>query len=427
MTPHEASTLDRLWDDVPVGAPPLADLVRGGRTMRRRARLRVAGGAAALTLVVVAGSTLAANTVFDAADPRPDDQVPAAVDPPTAPAGQRLVGAGRAVVAVPADWNAYGLKGCELVAKDTIWFELESTGVDLDCPSVAYRSPTVKISPLDTEGGKAAKKFATRPRVVDGVEVLRELARCPDEGFCIGDTTMRLVVVPSENVAFTISGPMDAHKMLDAIADSVQILPEGYTTVPFVEGDNVAAWKTAIAEAGLVPDGALPECEDVVSPQAGVVTNALCEAHPRIRLEPGPGSVAALGSTVTLFPTVTPSVDLRGQWRLTSALLHGQAFDAPEGAHLTLVVSEAGDQADGEGQAHAGCTVVRLDPQINGSSVTLRELDRGSRRSCPSNYQDSHLDEPYLRAVTTIDRAMRSGEELTLTGPDVRLTFVKTG
>ncbi len=89
MTPHDAkTTLDRLWDDVPVGTPPIGALVRGGKTMRRRARLRAAGGAAALILAVVAGSTVAANTVFDSANPRPDGEVPSAVEPPTAPADQ---------------------------------------------------------------------------------------------------------------------------------------------------------------------------------------------------------------------------------------------------------------------------------------------------------------------------------------------------
>ncbi len=366
MTPHDKNTLDRLWDEVPVGTPPIDDLVRGGKTLRRRARLRVAGGAAALTLAVVAGSTVAANTLFGSADPRPDGEVPAAVDAPTAPAGQRLVGAGRAVVAVPAGWNAYGFTGCEPAAKDTIWFELESSGVDYDCPSVTHQHPTVKVSPLGTDGGKSAVKFATRPRVVDGVEVFRELFACPDDAFCIGDTTMRLVVVPSENVAFTISGPMDDHKALDAIADSVQILPEGYTTVPYIEGNNLAAWKTAIAEAGLVPDGALPECEDVVTPQAGVLTNASCEAQPRIRLEPGPGSVAALGSTVTLFPSETPGEPLdpstsdsevgglNGTWAVRGLV-------GPDGGSV-LVGPYAGKLEmtfkDGEMSGNSGCNTV---------------------------------------------------------------------
>mgnify|MGYP000032298378 CR=1 FL=1 len=354
MTPHDPkNTLDRFWDDVPVGAPPLDALVRGGKTMRRRARLRAAGAAAALTLVVVAGSTVAANTVFDGASPRPDGEVPAAVDAPTAPAGQRLVGAGRAVVAVPAGWNAYGLKGCEPAAKDTIWFEVERSGADLDCPSVTYTSPTVKISTLDSDGGKAARWLATRPRVVDGIEVFRELVACPDDAFCIGDTTVRLVVVPSEDVAFTISGPMDTHKTLDAIADSIQILPEGYTTVPFVEGNNLAAWKTAVAEAGLVPDGALPECEDVLTPKPGVVTNALCDANPPVRPDPAPGTVVAVGTTVTLFPPSPAALslpcdeseqtmvmwDLAGPGEPTPA----QAV-APHAGALTLVEQEsAGD------------------------------------------------------------------------------------
>lgn len=344
MTAHDSkNTLDRLWEGVPVGTPPLEDLVRGGRAMRRRARLRAGGGAAALTLAVVAGSTVAANTVFDGTSPRPGDGAPTLADAPTAPVGQRLVGAGRAVVAVPAGWNAYGLRGCEPSAKSTIWFELESSGADLDCPSVAHKSPTVKISTLDSDGGKAAKKFATRPRVVDGVEVFRELVACPDDAFCIGDTAVRLVVVPTENVAFTISGPIRAHETLDAIADSVQILPENYTTVPFVEGNYPLAWNAAIAEAGLLPDGRLPTCGQ----------GDVCVSHPRVLPDPAPGTVVAVGSTVTLFPTTVPgeSVDLpTSEWEPgdpSQLALYGGIVSIGEQGCVVLTAPGAGIEGYG--------------------------------------------------------------------------------
>lgn len=307
MTQHDDKlTLDRLWDDVPVGAPPLDALVRGGRAMRRRARLRVAGGAAALTLAVVAGSTVAANTAFDGADPRPDGEVPAAVDAPPAPAGQRLVGVGRVVVAVPADWGTNELDGCGSPEEPTVWFPVENT--PLDCFTFPHGVASVQFTTLDTDEGRQAARHATTSTEVDGVEVRRGVFECPPTADCLfsPDAAPGYVVVPREDVVITLFGPERAQDLLDAIADSVQILPAGYTTVPFVEGNNLAAWKTAIAEAGLVPDGALPECEDVVTPEADAFTNASCEADPRIRTEPAPGSVAAVGSTVTLFPSETP-------------------------------------------------------------------------------------------------------------------------
>lgn len=307
MTPHDSkTTLDRLWDDVPVGNPPIDDLVRGGKTMRRRARLRAAGAAAALTLVVVAGTTVAANTVFDGGPPRPDREVPAAdVTAPTAPAGQRLVGMGRVVVAVPAEWGTNELDGCGSPAEPTGWFPIETP---LDCVTFPYRVASVQFTTLDTDEGRQAAKHATTSTEVDGVEVRRGIFECPPIAECLfsPNAAPEYVVVPSEDVVITLFGPERVQDTLDAIADSVQILPEGYTTVPFVEGNNLAAWKAAIAEAGLVPDGAPPECEDVLTPQPGVSTSALCEARPRMRLEPGPGSVVVVGSTVTLFPSQPP-------------------------------------------------------------------------------------------------------------------------
>jgi hypothetical protein len=311
MTPHDVkSTLDRLWDDVPVGAPPLADLVRGGRAMRRRARLRAVGGVAALTLAVVTGSTVAANTVFGGTAPRPDGEVPAAVDAPTAPAGKRLVGAGRVVVAVPADWGTNELDGCGSPEEPTVWFPIENT--PFDCVTFPYGVASAQFTTLDTDEGRQAARHATTSTEVDGIEVRRGVFSCPPTADClfVPDAAPEYVVVPSQNVTITLAGPARAEGVLDDIADSVQILPEGYTTVPFVEGNNLAAWKTAIAEAGLVPDGALPECEDVLTPQAGVSANALCEAHPRMRLEPGPGSVVAVGTTVTLFPPSQTALSL---------------------------------------------------------------------------------------------------------------------
>ena len=116
-----------------------------------------------------------------------------------------------------------------------------------------------------------------------------------------------------------------------------------------------------------------------------------------------------------------PDVDLHGQWMLVAADIQRREFHSPERADLTLVISEAGNQA------HAGCTVAWLDPDVSGDSVTLTVTDRGSMRSCPPKTKQGDWDKPYLRAVAAVDHGERSGNTLTLTGPDVRLTYVETG
>lgn len=390
MTPHDKNTLDRLWDDVPVGAPPIDDLVRSGKTMRRRARLRVAGGAAALTLAVVAGSAVAANTVFDSTNPRPDGELPAAVDAPTASAGKRLVGVGRVVVAVPAEWGTNELDGCGSPEEPTVWFPIENT--PLDCITFPYGVASVQFTTLDTDEGRQAAKYAATSTEVDGVEVRRGVFECPPTARCVTlDREPEYVVVPSENVVITLFGPARDQDLLDAIADSIQILPEAYTTVPFVEGNNLAAWKTAIAEAGLVPEGALPECEDVVTPQPGVSTNALCEADPRIRLEPGPGSVVAVGSTVTLFPSgpLGTPVDLpTSEWEPgddSHQALGGGTISIDEQGCVTLTPRGTGTEGGNENGPPTyavwpkGYTATIVDGQVNildpGSDVVARQGD----------------------------------------------------
>ena len=116
-------------------------------------------------------------------------------------------------------------------------------------------------------------------------------------------------------------------------------------------------------------------------------------------------------------------VDLSGQWRLVSGEFQAGSFDSSSEASLTLVVSGL----DAGNQAHAGCMVVDLNPRVSGSSVTLAEIDRGSMLSCPPNTPQTEFDEPYLEALTAVDRATRSGAGLTLTGPGVRLTYHKVG
>jgi hypothetical protein len=116
-------------------------------------------------------------------------------------------------------------------------------------------------------------------------------------------------------------------------------------------------------------------------------------------------------------------VDLSGQWQLTSAKFEAGSFDSSSQASLTLVVSGL----DAGNQAHAGCTVVTLKPQVNGSSVTLAKVAEGSMLSCPVNTPQTEFDEPYLEALTAVDHATRSAERLTLTGPHVQLTYHKVG
>ena len=133
-------------------------------------------------------------------------------------------------------------------------------------------------------------------------------------------------------------------------------------------------------------------------------------------------AAALLGMTACTSSDPPPAppesdVDLQGQWRLVSARIDGEALELPPKGHFSLVISAGGDQA------HAGCLVVMLRPEVDGKSVSLHETDRGYMRSCLPGTVQTPMDEPYMTAVTTADHAERADNTLTLTGPSGVLTF----
>jgi hypothetical protein len=149
---------------VPVGTPPIDELVHGGKRLRRRRRLRAAGGAAAMTLAVVTGSALATGTVLKGDASGRQDQV-AASDIPTAPDRHRLVGLGRVVVAVPAGWATNAFDDCSAPTAATVWFELEDSTVKRDCVPALHQVPSVmftwsyrvRMSPSSSPGPSAPR------------------------------------------------------------------------------------------------------------------------------------------------------------------------------------------------------------------------------------------------------------------------------
>lgn len=130
---------------------------------------------------------------------------------------------------------------------------------------------------------------------------------------------------------------------------------------------------------------------------------------------------ACSGSVAPKAESNSPSadVDLTGQWRLASAHMQGRDFKTTSRADLGLVVSDAGNQA------HAGCMVAALAPKVSGDSVRLAITSQGNMMSCPPTTKQGNWDQPYLDAVAAVVRGERSGATLTLTGPNVRLTYIE--
>lgn len=71
MNDQTPPTLDRLWEELPVGPAPVDSLVAAGRTARRRRRRTVFAGVAAATVLVIGGVAVGTQFVGVPAGPGP--------------------------------------------------------------------------------------------------------------------------------------------------------------------------------------------------------------------------------------------------------------------------------------------------------------------------------------------------------------------
>ena len=284
--PNSSPSLEELWDDIPTGYAPVADLIRGGRRVRWLRRAAAVVGAAAVA-VVVAGIGFAGDLVGSAGGHR--QQLVASA--PVVPDGTRLVGAGRVALAVPEDWVSGGADGCLAVDNDAdLTRPLPRS--DVHCPSGGQYS-SVSVARLDTDGGYA-RRFATARREVDGVEVLTGQGDCMDTGYCVFSSYPTYLVVPSENVVFSVFGPERDQPTLDAIVNSIRVLPAGYTTVPSVDRLPVDEAQQVLQAAGFSVELTTSSCGP----------NDLCarpELGKALGTDPEAGSVISKGSAITLF------------------------------------------------------------------------------------------------------------------------------
>lgn len=278
-------SLEQLWNDIATGTVPIDELMREGRRVRRRRRVAAVVSAAAAVAAIVAGVGLMGALMAPSGEHR-QHLVAAA---PEVPAGTRLVGAGRVALAVPEDWVTGGADGCLAASEAAIRTRQYPPPPAVVCPPRGEYS-SVSVSRLASPGGTHTLRFATTRREVDGVEVLTGQGDCQDTGYCALSRYPTYVVVPSENVVFTLFGPARDQSTLFSIAASLQILPDGYTSVPEVRTDDVSAARRVLENAGLraeyQPCGANQLCLKVVDGP--------------LNTEPSAGTVVQKGSIIIL-------------------------------------------------------------------------------------------------------------------------------
>jgi hypothetical protein len=284
---HDEATryFDGLGEWVPDHRPPMAELVSAGQAAERRKGRRTIGlVAAAVVLVGIGGAAFQHAAQGD--DERPNSE-PTAVAP-VAPDGTRFAGMGRVVVAVPDTWGTE-LTFCGMPTADTVYFPQD---VDYDCPTLPgglnLGVAAVAIASLDSAIGQKASRLATAQGSINGLAVLTmpTTSTCLDTGFCRA-AYENVVVVPDERVVLFVPAGRKGTDVLD----SVQLLADGYTTVPFVEaGTSSSDAERVLNDASLE---AAAEGADASAPILG--TN------------PVAGSVIPLDGTVELLTEPGPS------------------------------------------------------------------------------------------------------------------------
>jgi hypothetical protein len=263
------------YDVLPVAGDALAAHARSASRRRRIVSVAAAGVAAAA--VVVAAMTLAPNspTAPDRGDP------PIANPVPVAPDGYRLVGMNGIVVAVPEGWGTNEVM-CGVATSDTVYFPGNSTATR----ACGYRGPAAdQVSLVSTSSEWAQGYTGWR----DGGEVGEHHLRVvPIDDKSVGPWSAAVMV---EDLDVIVSIKSNVRSEVEAILESLDVLPEGYATVPppRVWGP-IGNVTTAISLAGLNP-------VVVEEYRPGWSAGSL------IRTEPALGSVVAAGAEVTVVMT----------------------------------------------------------------------------------------------------------------------------
>lgn len=278
MSEKTPRTLDRLWDDIPTGNAPIDQLLTSGRAARRRRRRAIVAGATA-TVAVVVGAGVIGTQALNAGPRRGDDLVAA----PTP--GTRLVGTGQVAVAIPAGW-ADGQASCNSPVKDTAFFPWPQDCVGLD----RYVSSVAITSGEFTETGTRLSDLEPAGQV-EGHQVVANQATCPVGQ---GESCGQVFGIPDLDAYFTVTIPAEeaggAINQIDAIRNSLTVLPDDQTTVPFVApGASVSQMRAALEAAGLAAAVNQQTCPPTASCKIGVLGTT-----------PAAGSVVPAGSTVTI-------------------------------------------------------------------------------------------------------------------------------
>lgn len=143
---------------------------------------------------------------------------------------------------------------------------------------------------------------------------------------------------------------------------------------------------------------------------AAVVLTAACSSA---------GSDAGAGTGDASADASGGALDLTGSWRLDEGDGPGGEVEIIPTARVTMEVdAESGVTGSASCNRYSGTVVV------DGSSVRFGPIAT-TRMACAP--RPGAAEAAYLAALDDVDAGARTGDELTLTGPDTRLVFTRQG
>jgi hypothetical protein len=269
VDPRLAALLERTGDRVLVLAPPLAAIVDEGRRQRRRRRVTWLAGIAAVVGVLVA---------LDLAMGSPG-QAPGRTDNPDVPPdGMRLVGVGRAAIAVPEGWGTNRLR-CGTPVADTVVLDVGSA------PACTTARPRGIESVRVAHGTRPPGFQADRTVPVDGEPAERSATACVD-GVC-----RATLYVLSDRASFTAEAP--TRDDVDRLLGGVRVLENRIAVPGFAS--------LAAMSGGASDDAVYADLRDYgLDPRVVLREDPLAGPGTVLGLRPEPGTVVAPGTDVTM-------------------------------------------------------------------------------------------------------------------------------
>lgn len=108
-------------------------------------------------------------------------------------------------------------------------------------------------------------------------------------------------------------------------------------------------------------------------------------------------------------------VDIAGAWVLQQGSGPAGPIEVPDGWRVTLVF-------DADGVHGRACNLYGGQYDLNGSAIAFTEMAM-TEMACEEPMMT--IESAYHRALAAVDTVKRSGDTLTLSGPDAELTFTE--